>query len=119
MLKVRTPFNFDYGIDAKAEVNDLPSLTVPDQTMSVKEILERYARGLPLGAGERVPMYDEEDDLPDPRTLDLVDRQELSEQFKSEIEYVRAQQEEARKKEAEGQVQPKEDGQGEEGNAPA
>ena len=61
-----------------------PSLTVPDQTMSIRTILERHSRGLPIGG--RVDLYyDEEDDLPDPRTLDLAERQELEELYKFEI----------------------------------
>lgn len=70
------------------EKNEQPSLTVPDQTMSVRTILERYTRGLPVNGW--TPMYDEEDDLPDPRTLDLAERQELAEQFKQEIQDVEA-----------------------------
>jgi hypothetical protein len=52
--------------------------------MSVREIMERHTRGLPLG-GEKIAFYDEENDLPDPRTLDLVDRQNLMENYKDEI----------------------------------
>jgi len=70
------------------EINEQPSMTVPDQTMSVRTILERYTRGLPVNGW--TPMYDEEDDLPDPRTLDLAERQELAEQFKQEIQNVEA-----------------------------
>jgi len=61
-----------------------PSLTVPDQSMSIKTILERYARGLPVG-GRLDEYYDEEDDLPNPLTLDLAERQELEELYKFEL----------------------------------
>lgn len=66
------------------EKNDLPSLTIPDQTMSIRTILERYTRGLPINGF--TPLYDEEDDLPDPRTLDLAERQELAALYTQEIE---------------------------------
>ncbi len=66
-----------------------PSLTVPDQTMSIRTILERYSRGLPIG-GRTDIYYDEEDDLPDPRTLDLAERQELAELYKNEINEVKS-----------------------------
>jgi hypothetical protein len=72
----------------KGKVCTTPSLTVPDQTMSIRTILERYSRGLPIG-GRTDVYYDEEDDLPDPRTLDLAERQELAEQFKNEINEVK------------------------------
>lgn len=72
----------------KGEVNTQISQTIPDQAMSIKEILERYARGLPIEQFK--PHYDdddvtEDDYLPDPRTLDLAERQELAEQFKQEM----------------------------------
>lgn len=71
------------------EINDMPSMTVPDQAMSMAEILSRFARGLPIEAG-RVPIYDEENDLPDIRTLDLVERADLAEQYRNELsEYAR------------------------------
>ncbi len=62
----------------------MPSLTVPDQSMSIRTILERYSRGLPVG-GRLDEYYDEENDLPDPRTLDLAERQELEELYKFEL----------------------------------
>jgi hypothetical protein len=54
-----------------------PSMTIPDQTMSIRELLRRYASGLPLG-GSKEPIYEGEDgDGIDPRRLDLAERQEL------------------------------------------
>lgn len=70
------------------EVNTMPSETVPDQTLSIREILERYARGLPLD-GQRVPIYDEDDEMPDPKHLDLAERQELKEQYAEEIQEIK------------------------------
>jgi hypothetical protein len=66
-----------------------PSLTVPDQTMSIREILQRYSRGLPIG-GRLDVYYDEEDDLPDPRTLDLAERQEIAENYNNEINEIKS-----------------------------
>jgi len=63
----------------------LPDMTVPDQSMSVKQLMDRYARGLPL-EGERVPIYNgEEDDLPDLAHMDLADREEYINNAKEEI----------------------------------
>jgi hypothetical protein len=59
------------------EINNLPSQTIPDQTLSVRELLVRYAKGLPLD-GMRQPIWEGEDgDAIDPRRLDLAERQEL------------------------------------------
>lgn len=72
---VRTPFNAKEYNDN--EVFTEPSQTVPDQALTIREILKRYASGQPLGGG-REPIYEgEEGDGIDPRTLDLAERQEL------------------------------------------
>lgn len=73
----------------KYKIFTQPSKTVPDQTMSIKTILERYARGLPVG-GRLDEYYDEEDTLPNPLTLDLAERQELAELYKNEINEIKS-----------------------------
>jgi hypothetical protein len=74
-MKIYTMFNaHEFNDD---EVNNEPSATIPDQAMSVREILGRFSNGLPLG-GSKEPIYEGEDgDGIDPRTLDLAERQEL------------------------------------------
>ena len=70
-MKVKTPF--------EGEKFDQPSLTVPDQTMSMRTLMERYARGLPLDNMKK-PLYDV-DELStgvDLRKMDLVDIQEMT-----------------------------------------
>jgi hypothetical protein len=54
-----------------------PSLTVPDQAMTVREILERYASGMPLDGQPGEPWYDEESNGVNLKTLDLSERAEL------------------------------------------
>lgn len=70
----------------------IPSETIPDQSMSIREILDRYARGLPLEA--RTPIWDdnadENDVVPDPRTMDLSERQEFAQQAKQELEEIKS-----------------------------
>lgn len=87
-MKVKNPLNANQFAKNYREIKT-PSLTVPDQTMSIRTILERYSRGLPVG-GRLDEYYDEEDDLPDPRTLDLAERQELAYQYKNEINEVKS-----------------------------
>lgn len=83
-MKFRTIMNVS---EYKGEVNKQKSLTIPDQSMSIKEILNRYSRGLPIESFK--PIYDDVDDtddfLPDPRTLDLADRQEYAEMVREEL----------------------------------
>lgn len=72
--------------DKKYEKNFGVSLTIPDQTLSIRQILERHSRGLPI-EGWRTPIWDGEDnDLPDIRTLDLAERQELAHLYAQELE---------------------------------
>lgn len=83
-MKFRTAFNLDEFPAPAGEKNHGQSMTIPDQSMSIREIMRRYAQGLPV-EGERVPIYDEENDLPDPKTLDLTERQEMAENAKNEF----------------------------------
>lgn len=95
---VKTPFNADF-FPVQGERNTKPSMTIPDQTLPIREILARYAKGLPVSV--KTPIYEGEDNnLPDPRTLDLVDIQNLKEAVKEEIKELgkRAIKEDADKK---------------------
>lgn len=90
MHKVKNSLNYDYN-DQKGEVNTLPSMTIPDQTMSIRTIVDRYARGLPITSF--TPVYEGDDFyMPDPKTLDLVDRAELLENAKQEVESLKSRQ---------------------------
>lgn len=60
------------------------SMTVPDMTLTIPELLERHTRGqaIPI-AGNAI--YSE-DELPDLNTLDLVEIQELREDLAADIQ---------------------------------
>jgi len=94
-MKVKNSLNAN-TFEKKYKIFTQPSMTVPDQSMSIKTILERYARGLPVG-GRLDEYYDEEDDLPNPLTLDLAERQELEEVYKFELNEI---QNKSRKKQS-------------------
>lgn len=90
MQLVKTYFNRELH-PCNYETNNQPSETIPDQTMSIRTILDRYARGLPT-TGQLNGTYqegDEFDDMPDPRILDLSERQEYKEIFKDELEGIK------------------------------
>lgn len=95
--KFRTQYNRD-EMPQKYEVNTLPSKTIPDETMSLKTILARYARGLPInGYGE--PVYNgDDDDLPDFSRMDKV---ELEEYRQNHRELVKLQEEDLKQKQKE------------------
>lgn len=71
-------------------------LTVPDQTMSLREILERFTRNEPLPIGKEVSYHESEDDLEKIQHMDLVDRAEYVEKLK-ETQRKYDKQEKARK----------------------
>lgn len=80
---VRNHFNSRFFMK-RWEVNNLPSLTVPDQAMTVQELLARFASGLPLSGG-KVPQYDGEEEMTDLDRLDLAERQSILEAAREEI----------------------------------
>lgn len=79
MIKIRNHLNA-HKCPRKGEVFTQPSLTVPDQSMTLTEIVTRYAKGLPFD-NERTGIYDEDENdiLPDFRTMDIVDQQDYLE----------------------------------------
>ena len=89
MRNVKNSLNYDYT-EQQGEVNQLPSMTIPDQTMSIRTIVDRYSRGLPVSAF--TPVYEGEEIIPDPKTLDLTERYELAEKIKQEVESIKSRQ---------------------------
>jgi len=82
MKVVRTSANYDPA-EHIGEVNNLPSETIPDQTIPLRKLLENYTRGaLPVGA---TPYWDADETI-DPKTLDLVDIQELAMESRTAID---------------------------------
>lgn len=72
--------------------NKQKSMTVPDMTMSIRTLIEKYASGQSL-AGEKTPIYDEglESSGIDLRRLDLIDIQRLQMENKERIAELEAQ----------------------------
>lgn len=103
-FKVNNTLNYNHNL-VLGECNKKPSMTIPDQTMSIREILVRYAKGLPIEAG-KVPIYEGEEYTPDPRYMDLADRQEYMEYAMEQIKNVETNEVETPKNEIEenGQV---------------
>lgn len=58
-----------------------PSLTVPDQSLSLRELLVNYTRGNDLpNSNKQQAFFDENEFIPDLKRMDLVDIQELMEE---------------------------------------
>ena len=90
-MKIKSMLNA-HEFPKKYEQNNKPSMTVPDQALSIREILSRFARGIPVE--QQVPIYEDvettEDYLPDLKTLDLADRQQYLEMVKEELNHLRS-----------------------------
>jgi len=70
---VKTQYN-NIALEKTYEQNNGISKTIPNQAMTVKELIARFASGLPLNLG-KVPIYEGDDEnLTD---LDAMDRIEL------------------------------------------
>lgn len=82
-MKFKNHFN---AVPDTGEVNSQPSMTVPDQTMSVKEILEKHARGGVIGLGGKQEVYNGEEEIPDLKRMDLSEIAELKEANLREIQ---------------------------------
>lgn len=75
MIEIRSPFHYDPA-SFKGEVNDEESLTVPDQAISVKEILEFSRSGIDIGINTRRGLYDDDlgsSDIDDYEPLEIND----------------------------------------------
>lgn len=72
--KFRTQYN-SHEFPKYYEKNILPSLTIPDQSYTIAEIIDRFTRGLNF-EGIRVPIYSDED-FPDIRNLDISEIDEI------------------------------------------
>lgn len=64
------------------EVNNLPSKTVPDQALSLSEMLNRYVRGGDVEVF--TPLYSE--DFPNVERMSELDRLDLAREMKSELQ---------------------------------
>lgn len=80
-------------------------MTQPDQSMTIQEIMRRFANGMPL-EGQRVPLYEGEDAIPiDIACMDLIDREEAIRTSTEELNALKERVKEAMAKQQEARVQ--------------
>ena len=72
-MKIRKQTTYKITI---GEINELPSETIPDQSLSPQELLEQYGRGMPI----KEAFYDEENDW-NLQGLDLTEIDMLRERY--------------------------------------
>lgn len=89
------------------EHNTQPSNTIPDQSLPLRTILDRYTRGLPMDIPVTANMYEGESefDIPDLRTLDLADQQEIMEKAREQTKALERRLQEQARERKKAQVQ--------------
>ena len=89
---VRSNYTIKYDRN-KGEVNNLPSLTVPNQSYTLEELLQRHIQGMPTLGKE--PIYEGESDfdLSGLRNMDLVDIQEMKMDVQHTLNEVKKEEE--------------------------
>lgn len=88
MAKFRTPFT---SMDEKkplVEVITGISETIPDQSLTVREILTKYAQGTLDDIAQYD--YDGNDDMPDLRGLDITELQQMKHDAQMDIDEINA-----------------------------
>lgn len=74
---MKTPFKTNHNCKPEqGAINDGPIITTPDHSVSMRELVARTQRGIPLPS-QRVPVYNEEYVLPDLKGLDLTEIDEI------------------------------------------
>lgn len=104
MVKKNTPYNYR---GPQMEKNSGVSRTVPDLTLSMRQILERHGAGLPINPPREL-VYDDEDDptyYPDPRTLDLAEIQQMQADAENEIAAVKQKLNDLAKQRKQAQIE--------------
>lgn len=99
LLPFRTPHNYKQEIP---KISEMPSATVPDQTLSIPEILQRFAQGRPMTATTNLT-YTGDEYAPEVRGMDLVDLDELKEKNQQEINRLKNELKELAKAQAAAQ----------------
>lgn len=86
-MKIQTYLSYQ-EVEHIGEVNNLPSETQPDEVLSIREMLENHVRGLPVSgsSGEGVYLPEEVGYVPDLRSLDLTEIEDLRDQYALSID---------------------------------
>jgi len=71
----------------KGEASKLPSKTIPDQSMTISEIVTRFAKGLPISGNHQQPIWEGENPILPPNfgKLDIVDQREIIKNLQTKL----------------------------------
>lgn len=95
-MKIFNPLNYNQR-QVQGKKFTQPSMAVPDQTLSVREIFTRFANGQDLGGAKPAIWEDEPSNGINPKTLDLVDLQEMKMRNEEKLDKMLKEQKKAKK----------------------
>lgn len=73
-------YNFDSSKSRNFEKpQSSPSRTVPDQSMTVRSMIDRMSRGLPLTVSQKQAVYYDDADIPEVEKMDFAEKRALME----------------------------------------
>lgn len=90
--KFKTQYNAEQFPD-DGEINNQPSMTVPDMSLSIRQLMDRYARGLPISMKKgEYDEYDPEDEFysVDFSNMDLAEKEEVARLAGEEVQRLRS-----------------------------
>lgn len=92
--RVLTPLNYHLRVKPPSK-NSLPSMTIPDQSLTLQQLIDRHTSGMSLGAISKTPIFDEENVSSgiNPATLDLVDIENMMRENASTIKSLKDENE--------------------------
>lgn len=103
-MKIKNMLNADEFV-YEGQINNEVSMTIPDQSMTLRELMIRYAKGLPL-EGIRTPIWEGEEGYEvDPKTLDLAELEQLANKAREELKDIEERVKEDIKKSKKKQFQ--------------
>lgn len=86
--KFRDPYNYK-TYPTRGEANYSPSLTIPNDSFSLQELLDRNQRGLPLTTSGRTELYHGEEEMPDLQRMDISEIHDLAQANQNHIKSYR------------------------------
>ena len=93
-MKFRRQFKKDYQGRLTPEINNEPSMTVPDMSLTVKELLRNHVKGIHSNVKNYDPQFF---DTEIPRFDDMVEEMEYKEELANKIKNYEKQQKEKKK----------------------
>lgn len=87
-MKFRNHYNL-HEFTPQFEVNTQPSMTVPDMSLSIVDIITKHTAGIPDHLIRTPVYYGESIYVPDLKTLDLADQTAMQEAAKENMEEIK------------------------------